>query len=111
VSVWIDVFRGKEFCAGSVVVLASASHMQLHGVGGYILDLADCFKKIGRIFGGRVFCVPGVPVLIGGSDDPFLVKTIFQVEGWLRGSGDAFPSKTWAKVLKTLTENRGDFGS
>jgi hypothetical protein len=44
VSVWLDITKGRDFPAGSVVVLASASHLTLHGVGGYIPDLASEFS-------------------------------------------------------------------
>jgi hypothetical protein len=60
---------GRDFPAGSVVVLASASHLTLHGVGGYIPDLAVEFTRNEKKFrrgGGGVICYPGVPILGGG---------------------------------------------
>ncbi len=57
VSVWLDITKGRDFPAGSVVVLASASHLTLHGVGGYIPDLASEFSRIEKKFrGGGDLC-------------------------------------------------------
>jgi hypothetical protein len=71
VNIWLDITKGRDFPAGSVVVLASASHLTLHGVGGYVPDLAVEFNKIEKKFRGGVICVPGVPVLGGGGQTLF----------------------------------------
>ncbi len=36
VNVWLDITKGRDYLTGSVVVLASASHLNLHGVNGYL---------------------------------------------------------------------------
>jgi hypothetical protein len=41
VNVWLDITKGRDYLAGSVVVLASASHLNLHGVNGYVPDLSQ----------------------------------------------------------------------
>jgi hypothetical protein len=97
-----------------VVVLASASHLSLHGVSGYIPDLAVEISRIEKKFRGGVICFPGVPILGGGSNDPFLVRSLFELEGWLRGSSDPYPRETWGILLDKMRElgtggNQGGF--
>jgi hypothetical protein len=111
VNVWLDITKGRDFPAGSVVVLASASHLTLHGEGGYIPDLATEFTRIEKKFrGGGVICFPGVPVLGGGGGgvtDPFCIRSLFELEGWLRASQDPYPRETWSLFTKLM----GDLGS
>ncbi len=64
----------------------------MDGVGGYLHDLVGEIAKIGRIFEGRVLTTVGIPILLGGISDPFLVRSLFELEGWLRGSGVPLPS-------------------
>ncbi len=66
VNVWHDITKGRDFPAGSVVVLASASHLNLHGVNGYLPDLS--FPGLRKNFGGGGICFPGVPILGGGDN-------------------------------------------
>jgi hypothetical protein len=63
--------RGGIFQRGSVVVLDSASHLNLQDVNGYVPYLVVEFSRIEKkIFfgGGGVICFPGVPILGGGDN-------------------------------------------
>jgi len=70
--------------SGSVVILFSASHLLMRGVGGYLADLAAEHTRIKNIFRGGVLVVPGVPILLQGVSDPFLARLIFEIQGWLK---------------------------
>jgi hypothetical protein len=104
VNVWLDITKGREFPAGSVVVLCSASHLTLHGVSGYISDLAVEFSRIENKFRGGVICFPGVPILGGGSTDSFFIRSLFELEGWLKASSDPYPRETWELLLGLMRE-------
>ena len=49
-------------------------------------------------------CTVGIPILLGGISDPFLVRSLFELEGWLRGTGIPYPQQSWALVLQTILE-------
>jgi len=104
VSTWLDVFKGKTFPAGSTVVIFSASQLLMDGVGGYLHDLVGEIAKIDRIFEGRVLTTVGIPIFLGGVADPFLVRSVFELEGWLRGTGIPYPKQSWELVLQTMME-------
>jgi uncharacterized membrane protein YgcG len=104
VNVWLDITKGRDFPAGSVVVLCSASHLTLHGVSGYISDLSFEFSRIESKFRGGVICFPGVPILGGGATDPFFIRSLFELEGWLKASPDPYPRETWEVLLALLRE-------
>jgi hypothetical protein len=97
VSTWLDVFKGKTFPAGSTVVIFS--QLLMDGVGGYLHDLVGEIAKIDRIFEGRVLTTVGIPILLGGIADPFLVRSLFELEGWLRGTGIPYPQQSWSLDL------------
>ena len=49
-------------------------------------------------------CTVGIPILLGGISDPFLVRSLFELEGWLRGSSDPYPRETWGILLDKMRE-------
>jgi hypothetical protein len=104
VNVWLETTKGKDFPAGSVVVLFSASHLLMRGLAGYLSDMAVEFGKIDRIFKGRVIPFPGVPILLGGVSDPFMVRLLFEIGKWFQTLKDPFPFKTWDLVLGSVSD-------
>jgi len=104
VNVWLDITKGRDFPAGSIVVLCSASHLTLHGVGGYVSDLSFEFSRIESKFRGGVICFPGVPILGGGTSDPFFIRSLFELEGWMKASPDPYPRETWEVLLALMRE-------
>jgi hypothetical protein len=68
----LELYKNKK--AGNdnpgPAVVCSASHLTLHGVSGYISDLAFEFSRIESKFRGGVICYPGVPILGGGQRTP-----------------------------------------
>jgi hypothetical protein len=82
VNVWLDITKGRDFPAGSVVVLAAASHLNLHGVNGYVPDLAVEFSRIEKKFGGEVYLLPwGSTSGWGGQLIPFLSSIFLSWKG------------------------------
>ncbi len=77
---------------------------ELERVGGYLHDLVGEIAKIDRIFEGRVLSTVGIPILLGGIADPFLVRSLFELEGWLRGTGIPYPQQAWSLVLQTMVD-------
>ncbi len=39
VQCWLDLTKGKEIPAGSVLVISSATHLLMEGLSGYVADL------------------------------------------------------------------------
>jgi hypothetical protein len=52
VNCFLELTRGKEIQAGSVIVLFSTAHLQLRGVAGYMADLSNELGRLASIYGG-----------------------------------------------------------
>ncbi len=103
VSCLLDLTRGRGFPTGSVILLCSASHLQMRGVGGYMADLRNENERLMAISrGGGVICLSGVPVLSGGCSDSTAIRAVLEVGNWLRLSGEQFLKGTWAKVQNEI---------
>jgi hypothetical protein len=61
VSCFLDLMRGRGVPAGSVILLSSASHLQMMGVAGYMVDLGREFERLGSTFGGGGHWDPWCP--------------------------------------------------
>jgi len=68
------VTRGKVIVTGSVILLSSASHLQMRGVGGYASDFKNEIARLKAEFRGGVIVIPGICILMGGSDDKGAIR-------------------------------------
>jgi hypothetical protein len=100
----METTKTKDFPVGSVVVIFSASHLLMRGVGGYLADFAAECTRIKYNFKGGVLVVPGVPVLLQGLTDPFVARLIFELQNWLKTIQDPYPYKTWDLVVESMKE-------
>ena len=105
VTCFLEVTRGEGLPTGSAILLFSASHLQMRGVGGYMFDMADEMGRLNAIFRGGVVCVPGVPILLGGCEDKTLIRSLIEAGKWLTWSGTQFLKETWEIFAKTLLES------
>jgi hypothetical protein len=105
VSCFLDLMRGRGVPAGSVILLSSASHLQMMGVAGYMVDLGREFERLGSTFGGGVIGIPGVPVLLGGCDDSTAVRSILEAGIWLANSGTQHLRETLKMVATEIKAN------
>jgi len=105
VSTFLATVGGREIPAGSVLLIFSASHLMLRGLPGYIQDLTDQLEKLDRISRGGLISIPGVPILIGGTQDRFATRQIIEFGAWMRTTGESFLVKTWVKLVETIMED------
>ncbi len=47
-------------------------------------------------------CIPGVPILLGGCDDSFVVRSILESANWLRSLGGPVLRDTWGIVSQEI---------
>jgi len=110
VSCFLEVTKGKIVPAGSVVVLFSASHLQMSGLSGFIADLCSEVNRVERVFRGGVIGFPGVPVFLSGCADRGLTRSLIEFDRWLRHTGDQFPAVAWEHLVRGIeTGNSGGF--
>jgi hypothetical protein len=83
VASFIDLTSGFMMPAGSVVVLASASHLAWVGTAAYAADFVKCKDKLMGAMRGGVEVVHGFPLLMCGTDDRELIRSIIDIEQWL----------------------------
>jgi hypothetical protein len=60
VDLFIEVTKGCQIPAGSVMLLASLSHLSDVGIEAYTEDLNNAVCKLGRIFRGGIMILPGL---------------------------------------------------
>jgi uncharacterized membrane protein YgcG len=102
VSCLLDLTRGRGIPTGSVILLCSASHLQMRGVGGYMDDLRNENERLMAISRGGVICLSGIPVLSGGCSDSTAIRAVLELGNWLKLSGEQFLRGTWAKVQNEI---------
>ncbi len=87
---FLELTRGKSIQAGSVIMLFSTAHLQMRGY------------RIHSVFKGGVVCIPGVPILLGGCDGPFVVRSILESGNWLRYLSVPILRDTWGVVSREI---------
>jgi hypothetical protein len=93
VNLFLDLTRGCSIPAGTVLLVASLTHLADTGISAYAVDLSNAAAKIGRIFQGGIVFLSGLIVPPGSIEDPVLTKELFDVIAW---------SKKVAKVVNTV---------
>jgi hypothetical protein len=103
---YVDMFAGAAGGRGGLVLLFSAAHLSVVGLAAYTEDLVRAAKLIGeKCPGTRVFSGP--PLLFAGSENPELIRSIFELGGWttsFRDFRDRVPLGTWRKAVEALVE-------
>jgi hypothetical protein len=67
----------------------------MKGVAGYATDMADAIGYLTGKFRGGVVVLPGVPVLMGGTDDETVIRALVEFGRWLSLAGEQHPKATW----------------
>jgi hypothetical protein len=70
--IFLEIFKGFEIRDGTIVVLSSATHLGHARLEIYAHELRNISKKFSEIFGQAITVVPGIPVLLDGSDQEVL---------------------------------------
>ena len=86
VAAFLGVTRGFLVPTGTVILIASASHLANVGVSAYAFDLVRVAGKLSNIFGGGVVVIPGISLLLDGCDSPELLRALAELYSWLPGA-------------------------
>jgi hypothetical protein len=107
INCWLTITRGHNIPAGSVVVVFSATHLLMEGLGGYVEDTVKGLNKLDAIFRGGIIAIPGIPVLLGGCKSSELLRDIWDMMGWLKQIGKLELKKAWSEVVTRLIGKGG----
>jgi hypothetical protein len=107
VTVWLEITKGKQLPAGSVVILSSATHLLMEGLEGYVEDMIKSLKKIGSIFGGGIIATPGIPIFLGGCNSPELIRDVWDLMSWLKCIEELKLWRGWYELIGSLTSTKG----
>jgi hypothetical protein len=80
---FLDLTRGFSVPASSVVVMASASHLARVGTAKYAVDYVDAVRRLVGSMGGGIELTHGIPILLGGTEDSALLRSLVDLEHWL----------------------------
>jgi hypothetical protein len=89
IGAFLDLTRGFSVPAGSVVVLASASYLARVGAAAYAAEYVDVGRRLVGAMGGAIELTHGIPILLGGTDDSALIRSLVDLEHWLEYLGGA----------------------
>ena len=78
---------------GSLLMIASLSHLSLSGLAAYTEELTRVIKSVSISAGPGVSVIPGVAILLGGISCPSLIKSLSDLDSWILSSNLA-PSLT-----------------
>jgi hypothetical protein len=110
VAVWLEITKGKQIPAGSVVVMSSATHLLMEGLEGYVEDMIRSLNKIGSIFGGGIIAAPGIPIFLGGCNSPELIRDVWDLMSWLKCIEELKLWRGWYELIGSLTNTKGGEG-
>ena len=103
--IFLSTVAGCAVQVGTLVTLSSGSRLCQIGVAAYAEELVRASKIIMASLSGKVRVRAGVPLLLQGTADPSLVRSIFELDGWLcstRDSNDGFLHETFKATLLSI---------
>jgi hypothetical protein len=83
VDAFLGLTRGFSVPAGSVVVLASASHLARVGTAAYARDFVHEGGRLVSTMGGSIELVHCFPILLSGTEDSALIRSMTDLQHWL----------------------------
>jgi hypothetical protein len=83
VSVFLKITKGFAIPAGTIVLLASASHMAVAGSAEYAADFVRANIRMREALSGGVRVVHGIPLLLGGTNNTAALRTMAEISSWL----------------------------
>jgi len=107
----VGAVAGNVIKVGSLLVISSASHLAEVGLAGYTEELVRATKFLLNSFENKVSVRLGVPLLLDGSDDPVLIRSLCDLVAWstegLRDKKENFLDLSMKAMLVTL-KNLGE---
>ena len=82
-TLFIDKLKGGSTPPGSVVLLGSATHLATVGSSGYAEDFVEASLRIGAVLHRSSVVAAAPMVLLDGSRDPALIRSIVEISAWL----------------------------
>ncbi len=110
VNVFLELTKGFAIPAGTEVPIASASHMAAVGTAEYTAAFVWARVLVRRTFTNSIRVLHGVPLLLGGTGNTPSIRTMAEIEQWVRlmawYNHDITATRTlWGKLIRT--EQRG----
>jgi hypothetical protein len=107
---WLDITKGKDIPAGSVVVIFSATHLLMEGLNGYVSDMVRELRRFDAIFEEGLFAIPGVPILMEGCTSPELIRDLWDLMSWMKHIGKLDLKRGWCALMESLIGKGGGGG-
>jgi hypothetical protein len=106
VSVFLEITKGFAVLAGTVLLLASACHMEVVGTAKYAPDFFRVNIKIREMLTSGVRVLHGIPFLIGGPNNTAAIRTMAEISQWVTSILSAkqditAPRALWATLIST----------
>jgi hypothetical protein len=79
---FIEATKGFVIPAGSVLIVFSAAHLLKCGTEDYAAEFAAAKEKIDRIMRGGIQMLHGFPILLTGTSNMSLIKSILDLHLW-----------------------------
>jgi len=102
----VGAVAGNAIKVGSLLVISSASFLAEVGLAGYAEELVRVTKFLLTSFENKVSVRMGVPLLLDGTNDPMLVRSMADLAAWsiegLRDKRELFPDLSMKAMLVTL---------
>jgi hypothetical protein len=113
---FLRLLGNRRVPKGSVIMLFSASHLANVGVAEYAEQLIEASKRLKDKLGKETLVAPLPPVLLGGCNDPSLVRSLYELIVWsdsyYRGM-EGYLEESTISALATIkylgTDNREDW--
>jgi hypothetical protein len=83
VEVFLGLTRGFDVPAGTVVLMASASHAAAIGAADYAVDYVRASASLRGAFAGAVTVMHGIPFLLGGTTNTAAIRALAEIEQWV----------------------------
>jgi hypothetical protein len=101
---FIDLMAGSSLPVGSVVIVSSASQLADIGVAGYAEEMVRCSRLLLQSFSNAISVRHGVSVLLGGAENPGLIRALAELDAWLSSLPglDSFPKNSRKAALLAL---------
>jgi hypothetical protein len=108
VEVFLGITRGFDVPAGTVILLASASHAAAVGTADYASDFVRASGMLRGTFAGDINVLHGVPFLIGGTKSTTAIRALAEIGQWVQCTSVGIDEisatrKAFASSLRTNT--------
>ena len=102
---FLGTVSGWPVRVGTVVMISSATRLAQLGLAGYAEEFVRATRMISASLARSVTVKAGPPVLLGGTDDPALLRSLFEFNSWIQSLSDNkenFLKMTMKLVLLTV---------